>query len=136
MTPRPKIKSGMYATKTRVPIERTQAEIMRLLLKYGASSQAIFNERGRVAVGFALHGVSVKIVLEPMPDDPQQIKQRWRALLLSLKANLEMIHLGVRTVEQQFMGDLLLSDGKTVSEHVNPQIAAGNLRLLSSRNGK
>lgn len=43
-------------------------------------------------------------------------RERWRQLLLLVKAKLEMIALGLSTVEREFLADIFLADGRTVHE--------------------
>jgi hypothetical protein len=50
-------------------------------------------------------------------------RQRWRGLLLCVKAKLELIADGSSTLEREFMADILLPDGRTVQETIGPRIA-------------
>ena len=50
-------------------------------------------------------------------------KERWRQLLLLVKAKLEMIALGLSTVEREFLADIFLSDGRTVHEALEGAIS-------------
>jgi hypothetical protein len=52
----------------------------------------------------------------------QATKQKWRALALGIKAKLEFIESGISTFEQEFLGHILLPDGKTFGEWALPQI--------------
>lgn len=53
----------------------------------------------------------------------QAERQRWRGLLLCVKAKLELIADGSSTLEREFLSDILLPDGRTVGETVLPRIA-------------
>jgi hypothetical protein len=53
----------------------------------------------------------------------QACRQRWRALLLIVKAKLEAVTAGISTVEREFLPDVVLPNGATVGEWVGPQIA-------------
>lgn len=57
----------------------------------------------------------------------QVARERWRALLLITKAKLEIVALGLSTVEREFLADLFLPDGRTLHEVLAPQIAASYL---------
>jgi hypothetical protein len=49
-------------------------------------------------------------------------RERWRALVLLVKAKLELVELGLSTLEREFLADVVLPDGQTVGEWVSPQI--------------
>ncbi len=53
----------------------------------------------------------------------QACRQRWRALVLVVKAKLEAVETGITTFEQEFMAHIVLPDGKTVGERVRGAIA-------------
>jgi hypothetical protein len=55
------------------------------------------------------------------------VRQRWRALLLVIKAKLEAIEAGVSTFETEWLPYVVLPGGKTVAEHIGPQIAEGKI---------
>lgn len=58
----------------------------------------------------------------------QAVRQRWRALLLSIKSRLEEIESGISTVEQAFLNDIVIytDDGRdmTVGQWLRPQLEA------------
>jgi hypothetical protein len=53
----------------------------------------------------------------------QACRSRWRALFLCIKAKLESIESGIETFEDAFLAHIQMPDGKTVAEHVKPNIA-------------
>jgi hypothetical protein len=53
----------------------------------------------------------------------QACRQRWRALLLCIKAKLEAVECEITTFEEEFMAHIVLPGGGTVGQHVLPQIA-------------
>ncbi len=63
----------------------------------------------------------------PMPDKTgknekqyeQEMRQRWRILRMSLKMKLEEIESGVISFEDQFLAQMCLPDGSTVSQFMN-----------------
>jgi hypothetical protein len=141
-----------YAEGTVVPVEKSRAEIERLLSKHKCSKfmAGIDHEAHRATVQFqASHpggkGRIVKFEITlPDPKDPQwkRIKGRWmersaagvqkvveqeertkwRALLLVIKAKLEAIESGIATFEDEFLAHTLLPNQKTVAEWVGPQV--------------
>jgi hypothetical protein len=123
-----------YAEKTSVPIDRSQAEIKRILSKYGATGFAYGEQGTRAVVMFEMAARRIKFIL-PMPNPPspnatqasirtydQLCRSRWRCLVLAIKAKLECVESGITTLEQEFMAHIVLPNGKTVGEAVIPQI--------------
>lgn len=139
--------SGEYAKTTSVSTDKSRAEIERTLLRYGADQFAYGIDRSAALVGFRIAGRQVRIVIE-LPDrnadefqrsparrtrrTPQQAeaaweqacRQRWRALLLVIKAKLEAVDSGIATLEDEFLAYTVLPDGGTVGEHVREPVAA------------
>lgn len=131
-----------YAEGTSVSVEKSKAELDALLTKYGAAQRfmAADDERGEAIVGFTMSGRQVKLRLplpkrdekrftknprSPWRDRPkdqahraweQACRERWRAMVLLVKAKLETIALGLSTVEREFLADVRLLDGRTVHE--------------------
>lgn len=128
-----------------MPVERSIAEIDRLVEKYGAEEFGYMREPGRVIITFRVAGrVWVKIPLPlPKKDAPEivytptgrergpydqaeayrkAVRQRMRAAVLMVKARLEAIDLGIETLEMAFMPYLLLPSGETMTEHIMPQL--------------
>lgn len=142
-----------YAEGTPIPVERTRAELKKLLMQAGAARRSFESddEHGVCRVVFRLGGFIVRLMV-PMPklDDfaekrrrgrygvvtsratpeeqrrahEQACRERWRSLLLLVRAKLEAIRLGISSVEREFLPDLLLHTGHTVEERIN---AAGQI---------
>ena len=139
-----------YASNTSVPVERTRAEIERLVQDKGASQFmcGLDHAAGRAAIGFTMKSRVVRIEV-PLPAQSekqflyaprstwrlapkaQQIarweqacRSRWRGVLLILKAKFEAIEVGVSTFEREFLADTLLPDGSTVGQWIQPQLTA------------
>lgn len=147
-----------YAKTTSVPVERSKAEIERTLQRYGASQFIYGWDQDEAVVGFVvshegqMRQIRFKVKL-PNADElrsarrrtPSQIetaiaqttRQRWRALLLIIKAKLEAIEIGIATFEDEFLAYTMLPSGQTVGEWVAPQleevyetgVMPGSLRL-------
>ncbi len=136
---------GRYAENTTVPVDRSIAEIDRLVEKYGAEEFGYMREPGRIVIMFRVEGrVWIKLPLPlPSPDEERfrytpagyernastardayqrAVRQRMRAAVLMVKARLEAIDLGIETLEQAFMPYLMLPSGQTMAEHVMPQL--------------
>ena len=52
----------------------------------------------------------------------QEVRRRWRVFVIAIKAKLELIAAGVSTVDREFLADLLLPDGTTVSSRLIPEL--------------
>ena len=125
----------MYADKTSVPVDRSQAEIKKILAKYGATAFAFAEGSGMARVLFELKGRRIMFKL-PLPPPPstnatqasiktydQLCRSRWRALVLGIKAKLECVASEITTLEQEFMAHIVLPNGATVGDVMTPQIA-------------
>ncbi|MCP5353204.1 MAG: hypothetical protein H6926_08490 [Chromatiales bacterium] len=135
-----------YAEKTNVSTDRSRAEIERTLQRYGADQFMYGWESERAMVGFRMAGRQIRFLL-PMPDRndrrythtetgrmrkesaafsewEQACRQRWRALSLVIKAKLEAVEAGIAIFEDEFMANIVLPNGRTVSDFMLPQIEA------------
>lgn len=146
-----------YAEGTDVPVEKSQGEIQRLLRKHGAQQLIIGADeaRGLSIVGFTIESRQYRIVLKrrvpekrwssrpvAKKDTPEQLeREQWRALGLVLKAKLEIASRGDSTVQQEFLAHLVLPNGQTAGEWMEPQIeqayqGGGMPPLLPSGEGR
>lgn len=123
-----------YAVDTRVPVERSQGEIRKILERYGASGFAFAETLNCAIVMFEMAGRRIKFMI-PMPLRPdlkvsqaergrydQRCRSKWRCLVLAIKAKLECVESGITTLEQEFMAHIVLPNGSTVGDMVIPQI--------------
>lgn len=134
-----------YAENTDVPVEKSRAEIEGLIVRYGATSTAFMNGPGRAMIAFEAKGRRILFEL-PLPDRAapqfdkdgrgsirtpekrheaweQACRQKWRALALVIKAKLEAVETGISQFEDEFLANIVMPDGQTVSTHVRPKIA-------------
>jgi len=114
-----------YAAKTTVPAQRTRSEIESTIRRYGADQFVFGQSTDEAVLQFRLtrpHPLVVRFRLSLAKTDAQAQRQRWRALLLVIKAKLEAIETGIETVEHAFLAEIVLPDGKTMAESVVPQI--------------
>jgi hypothetical protein len=51
--------------------------------------------------------------------------QRWRQMLLLLKAKLEIVRMGLSSVEHEFMADMVLPSGETAGQVLSEAIRRG-----------
>lgn len=129
-----------YASKTKVPVDRSRAEIERLIHRYGCTKYgtAVDYATGRVQVQFHASDRLVRIEMDT-PKDEQRRKAKWRALCLVLKAKLEAVASKITTFDDEFMPHIVMPDGRTVSQHVQPRIeavyATGKMQQLLTEGG-
>lgn len=117
-----------YAQYTKVSVEQTKTEIERTLARYGASKFAFFAEAERAIVIFEAHDRRVRFDL-PLPKNDtdkgaKACRQKWRALLLCIKAKLESVASKIESFEEAFLAHVVMPDGMTVGQHSMPRIAA------------
>ncbi len=137
---------GKYAAATDVSPERSKLEIEQILSKYGASSFASGWQGNTAAIIFEAHGRRVKFVLPfptledrevthrkhdgwqgPTADQKnqrlaQEVRRRWRCLVLAIKAKLEVVESGIATFEEEFLAHIVLPNGEPVGSWMGPQI--------------
>lgn len=135
-----------YAQGTDVPADRSRVELERYLVAHGATGFGFgwSKDDARQQVVFRVADRMIRLTV-PVPDaqDPEitktptgrrrtavqvadaveaEVRRRWRALLLITKARLVAVEEGVQSLEEAFMADVLLPDGRTVSEWLHPQL--------------
>ena len=111
-----------YAEKTKVPVARSRDEIERVLGRYGANAFGYGWDGTRSVVSFRAQGRFIRFAMD-IPADAQEERQRWRALLLVIKAKLEAVESGITTFEEEFLAHVVLPDNRTVGEWLLPQVA-------------
>jgi len=133
-----------YAENTSVSSERSRMEIERTLARYGAKEFFYGWKEHAEVVGFKMSDRNVRFEVKPPSEkDPticrtpagrdrapgqieeamaQEVRRRWRALLLVVKAKLEAVHSGISTLEQEFLAHIVLPNGRLVGEYVAPVI--------------
>lgn len=134
-----------FAATTSVSVGTSKAEIERIVERYGASQFMSGWGEDQAVVAFSMEGRQVRFLL-PLPSRDEQrfthhskgprapeaalkeweqaCRQRWRALALVIKAKLEAVESGISVFEDEFMANIVLPGGKTVSQEVRPLIAS------------
>lgn len=149
-----------YAAKTEVTPERSRAEIEETLRRYGASEFHSGWKPGEAVIGFRIDNLFVRFKL-PLPDKAekrfthktdrsgfftkrtdqqaarewdQEVRQRWRALLLVIKAKLEAVECKISSLESEFLAHIVLPNDQTMGEWIItdmlPSVRAGKMPLL------
>lgn len=116
-----------FAAQTRVGVEQTRTEIERTLSRYGATAFAYMTQQGRAIIAFEASERHIKITVPLPPGDSekekQEARQRWRALLLVIKAKLESVESGIETLEEAFYANIVMPDGRTIYESTRDSVA-------------
>lgn len=135
-----------FAERTVVSAEKSRMEIERILSRYGATSFGYGTTNERAVVMFEAHKRRIKFEL-PLHERnarefthdrhgyvradstrdkafDQAMRQRWRALALTIKAKLEAVESGITTFETEFLPYVVLPNGQTVGEYTLPHVAA------------
>lgn len=135
-----------YAAKTDVTADRSRGEIERTLTRYGATKFGYTwdGETNTALLGFQMRDRTVRFelwmpALEEFRLTPagryertekqmreaweQAQRQRWRALLLIIKAKLEAIESGITTFEDEFLAVTVLPSGQTFGSLLGPHLS-------------
>lgn len=131
-----------YASSTSVPVERSRAEIERLLKKFGATRLVSGWDDTIARVAFEIFDRRVRFSIDiPKVEDfqlspkgrkrspqdqklahEQELRRRWRSLVLVLKAKLEAVESKISTFEEEFLAFIILPSEETVGEWLLPLI--------------
>jgi hypothetical protein len=135
----------LYAENTKVSVESSKGDIMALLRKHGVKQQAwAMNDDEEDILQFWLDGKAYRLnVKAPTTDEifklypnhydtnakiDGELRRRWRATLLMLKAKLEFADGVLSDHATELMPYLVLDSGQTVRE----ALAEGGLPLLTA----
>jgi hypothetical protein len=138
----------MYAKTTTVPVEKSRGEIERLLSLHKCSQfiSGTDYDAGLARVQFKAYGRFVRFVVQ-LPNKKnfsygragalkyaQAERQRWRALLLVIKAKFESVESGISSFEKEFLAEIVMPGDQTIGDLIVPQIAEAYERgVLPSR---
>ena len=135
-----------YAETTAVPVDRSKSEIERILMKYGATGFMYGIRQDQAVIAFEAYDRHVKFIL-PLPDATgseftttptgrsrkgtatntayeQEVRRRWRALSLVIKAKLEAVDTGITEFDEEFLAHIVIPGGGTVADSAIPAIRA------------
>jgi hypothetical protein len=135
-----------YAEGTSVPMERSRAEIERVLLRYGASDFAYRTNPRHAEIAFVVESTTVRLGVDfPDANAPEfsrtptgrvrraagaaseaweaEVRRLWRALSLVIRAKLEAVESGISTFEREFMADIVMKNGHTLGEAILPRLS-------------
>jgi hypothetical protein len=149
-----------FAKGTSVPVSRSKGEIEDLLTKWKATRIGVMTEPGKAFVMFAIGKWSVQFEM-PLPTEAsaktqktsqgwlmtetqrqkwleQTTREKWRALVLTIKAKLVSVENGVESFEEAFLAHLVLASGATVGQKALPALrekAAASQPLMLGAGG-
>jgi hypothetical protein len=133
-----------YAEATKVPFEQSVMEIMKMIRRAGAEQVGQMEDTRFFAVQFTLADRMIRFrvpfpTVDEMPERDgygrtippskrmeklgQAKRQKGRALMLVIKAKLESVESGVETIEEAFLANVVMSDGRTVYERISAPLA-------------
>lgn len=133
-----------FAERTGGAPGRTRAEIEGTLRRYGATAFLSGWDGWDIFVSFVIRGrrVLFRVPVKSPNDEKfaatpagksrtltqaqaayeQYVRARWRALLLSIKAKLESAASGIEELDEAFMGQIVINDGRRFYEFARLQI--------------
>jgi hypothetical protein len=149
-----------YAAKTEVPVEKSRAEIEATVKKYGAQEFMSGWNSGSAMIQFRLRDLNIRFILPiPKKDEKafthrmvrgysrlataeqalvmhdQEVRRRWRALCLVIKAKLEAVESKITTVEEEFMAHIVMPNDVTIGQfivgNVIPDLKANRLPAIA-----
>lgn len=151
--------TGQYAQGTKVSADRTQAEIQRILMRWGADKVGTLCSRTEAQIFFEYHGKQFRMSID-LPDpgeerfiltpsgrkrraEPQvfaewerETRRLWRSLRTVIKAMLIAVEDGVFKFDEVFLPFLLLANNQTFGQAALPKIdklmAGGDIKLLEA----
>jgi hypothetical protein len=122
-----------FAEGTTVAPENSRAEIEKMLVRAGATKFGQGWDGSNASITCVLKGRTLRFRVElpeaasTRPKDQAkreaEIRRRWRAVALIVKAKLEAASSEVYTFDEVFMTEIVLPNRQTVGEWLGPQIA-------------
>lgn len=143
----------MFAQRTSVPVAQSRAEIERMLSRHKCTQflTGCDYEKAVAKVQFKAHNRIIRFVIA-LPKRStfslgpsgaakfeQAERQKWRALLLVIKAKLECVENAIATFDEEFLAHIVMPNDRTVFEIITPQIDSAYLngkmpRMLEATN--
>lgn len=135
-----------YAQTTEVTVEKSRAEIERILTRYGANKFMVGSDHSKAVLAFEIKGKMIQFTL-PLPDRSdkkfwftparrnkrtdaeaykeweQACRSRWRALRLCIQAKLEAVECGITSFESEFLAHFVMPNGMTLGDCVIPRLS-------------
>jgi hypothetical protein len=132
-----------YAQDTKTSVDQSRREIEGLLQRYGAAGFGYgwdrreekngdvsgLREYATIAFRFGTRHIQLHI---PMPVESElggkrsmklAQRERWRAVVLVVRAKLEAVRSGISTLDEEFLANVVTKDGRTVGQILIPRMS-------------
>lgn len=110
-----------FAQGTDVSPEKSQMQISKMLRDFKCSGVMMGYEGDRAFIGFVHSNVQVRLFC-PLVKSEAENRRRWRVIRIVIQSKFEVIHCGIKSFEQEFFADIVMPNGKTVSEMALPAV--------------
>jgi hypothetical protein len=129
-----------FAEGTSVPVSRSREELHAILEKACADEIGFYTASGgRARCAFKIDGLLCAVEMPPVDREAMakrltsrgrgiddlvaaEERRRWRALLLVIKAKLEAVASGISTLEEQFLANVVLANGRLLVDELRPRL--------------
>lgn len=118
-----------YASKTKVPVDQSRLEIERVAKRYGATEFASGWKSDGASVSFVVKDRMVRFTVPVPKNDDREVRRRWRAMLLGIKAKLECVASKIETFDEAFLAHVVTETGETVWERLRSP--SSGIKLLA-----
>jgi len=118
-------------------------EIERVVTRYGATHFGTMTAPDKATVYFRLKSREIQWEI-PMPDPKtwrseakrdQEIRRRWRVMLVTVKALLEAVDSGLMTFDMAFLAHIAIpGTARTVGQVIIPRLSGPELPALLASN--
>lgn len=128
-----------FAEGTSVPVDRSRAEVERILTKYGADQFSSGWTGEKSIIMFRMKERYIRIEMPMVIQGKtrndkgyvfgehhaaQENRRRWRSMVLYVKSKLDSVDSEIVSFEEAFMAHIVLPNKQTVAQFMAPQIAA------------
>lgn len=117
-----------YETTT-VPVWQTQGEIRKLLEKNGGTGVAFISHpptegfESMMPIDGVTYRIRIRADVHTDSRDPERdMKRIWRVFFYHLKSVFEASNSGVMEFRQMMMPYIVVKDGRTIGDHILPQL--------------
>lgn len=110
-----------YALGPSVTPDKSKSQIEKALRAYGCKGVMQGYDESSAFLAFMFGGLQIRMIM-PLPDSEKLQRQRYRVLLVNIKAKFESIACGLKTFEEEFIGDIVMPNGMTLAQAALPQL--------------
>jgi hypothetical protein len=139
-----------FAKDTSVSVARSREQIEAVVMRYGATEFGTAAKSNAAMIVFSMNNRRIRFTL-PLPErsderfktkreqhgthrivacstedsvikHEQACRQKWRAMLLCIKAKLEAVESGISEFDTEFMANIVMKNGQTIGERIIPML--------------